>query len=641
MALVFSDRLRDPIHGLIPLTACERDLLRTKPFSRLRGVRQMGMAYVVYPGAHHTRYEHVVGAMHTAWLLSESLPIFSERDLRLIRLGALCHDLGHRPFSHSLEDAARRFASNPQYAFLSEFLDHEERTREIVEHDPEILEVLSRYDEYQDIERTEIAQVAVGEHPRSALNLFTHSEIDADRIDYVLRDNYYCGFTHGVDTQSLIDLYVPDPEHGLVLSARHTYVATQLLAARYHLISNIQNNPLSRLGDLLLAECVRQSLEGADEERRTEFSLVVNLGQDYDLEQFLRKYAGEAWARLNAMVSGREPFRELTTYDFSLLSPMARFALRSLQVPGRSVAQQMQDRLNAQTSVAYLIDRVSISPPVDPLPVEPAGHAPWHGRLTDLPNVHGLVDASLEGVALRVYIPAEAEPDKDADRFRDWVLAYRRLDPGMDPTRAEGILHELWDGDRVQFGLLLALEEIALDLLVEQVRSTPSRLALIFVLCQVGIETIEQLTGEGRLYIDGREGLISLLRHPQIQQLVGAQLSNGYSSQTPSGALLNDLRYLQRCGLLYAPTRIERTKNVFVRRPKYGITGWGKRLLKTLVEAGEPWPLISTLQETMKLLLEPQLEAYREYFSLLREDQPSSSARRRELRRQMSIPFTR
>lgn len=639
--MIFKDRLRDPIHGLIPLTACERDLLRTKPFSRLRGVRQMGMAYVVYPGAHHTRYEHVVGAMHTAWLLSESLPIFSERDLRLIRLGALCHDLGHRPFSHSLEDAARRFASNPDYAFLREFLDHEERTREIVEHDPEILEVLSRYPEYQDIAPKEIAQVAVGEHPRSALNLFTHSEIDADRIDYVLRDNYYCGFTHGVDTQSLVDLYVPDAEHGLVLSASHTYVATQLLAARFHLISNIQNNPLSRLGDLLLAECVRQALAGADESRRTEFASVVNLGQDYDLEQFLRKYAGEAWAKLNAMVSGREPFRELTTYDFTLLSPMARFALRSLQLPGRSVAQQMQDRLNAQTSVDYLIDRISISPPVDPLPVEPAGHAPWHGRLTDLPNVHGLVDASLEGVGLRVYLPATAEPDQDSGLFRGWVLSYRRLDPGMDPAKAENILTELWDGNRVQFGLLLALEEIALDLLVEQVRVNPSRLALIFMLSQVAIETIERLNGEGRLYIDGREGLIALLRHPLIQQLTGERLSNAYASQTPSGALLNDLRYLQRCGLLYAPTRIERTKNVFVRRPKYGNTGWGKRLLRSLNESGESWTFLSILQETIKRILEPNLDAYREYFSLLRDDQPGSSARRRELRRQMPIPFTR
>ena len=87
MSLHFTDSVRDPIHGLIPLTACERDLMRTRALSRLRGVRQMGMAYVIYPGAHHTRFEHVIGAMHTAWLIASDLPIFGFQEQRRARLG--------------------------------------------------------------------------------------------------------------------------------------------------------------------------------------------------------------------------------------------------------------------------------------------------------------------------------------------------------------------------------------------------------------------------------------------------------------------------------------------------------------------------------------------------------------------------
>ncbi len=639
--MIFSDRVRDPIHGMIPLTACERDLLRTKPFSRLRGVRQMGMAYVVFSGAHHTRYEHVIGAMHTAWLLSNTLPIFSADDLMLIRLGALCHDLGHRPFSHSLEDAARRFASDPEYAFLKGYLDHEEHTREILEHDPEIGEVLSRHPEYRRLDRHEIALVAIGEHPRPELNMFTHSEIDADRIDYILRDNYYCGFTHGVDTQALVDLYVPDAEYGLVLSASHTYVATQLLSARFHLISNVQNNPRSRLGDLLLAECICAALKGADEATKARFDQVVNQGQDADLEQFLRDRAPERWAQMQAMVYGREPYRVLTTYDFPVLSPMARFALRSLQVPGLSVAQQLQDRLAEQTSGGYLIDRLSISPPVYPLPVEPAGHAPWHGRLTDLPTVQGIVDASLEGVAIRVYVPADADLADDAARFTDWAASYQRLDPSMTAAKAEGTLQELWEGDRVEFGLLMALEEIGLDMLIAQVGTDPSRLALVFLSIYAALDTLERATGDPRLYIDGKEGVVTLLNHPAMRPLLQDKLAGTYAASQPTGELLNDLRYLQRCGLVYAPTRVERAKNVFVRRPKYGTTGWGKRLFRMLTSNAESRAFVDQLETATEQVFGPYLDAYREYFTLLDAGGADTGARRRELRRQMPVSVTR
>lgn len=639
--MIFSDRVRDPIHGMIPLTACERDLIRTKPFSRLRGVRQMGMAYVVFSGAHHTRYEHVIGAMHTAWLLSSTLSIFSPDDLRLIRLGALCHDVGHRPFSHSLEDAARRFASDPEYAFLKSYLDHEEHTREILLTDAEIGEVLARHPEYRHLDRHEIALVAIGEHPRPELNLFTHSEIDADRIDYILRDNYYCGFTHGVDTQALVDLYVPDAEYGLVLSASHTYVATQLLSARYHLISNVQNNPRSRLGDLLLAECICAALKGADEPTKASFDRVVNQGQDADLEQFLRQHAPAQWGLMQAMVAGREPYRELTTYDFQVLSPMARFALRSLQVPGQSVAQQVQDRLAEETSGGYLVDRISISPPVYPLPVEPAGHAPWHGRLTEMPTVQGIVDASLEGVAIRVYAPADADLDDDAARFTGWVQDYQRLDVSMDEAKAEGMLQELWNGDRVTFGLLMALEGITVDLLIEQVGRDPSRLALVFMAIYAALDTLEVATGDPRLYIDGREGVATLLTHPALRPVLQDKLPRTYAGGQPTGELLNDLRYLQRCGLVYAPTRVERAKNVFVRRPKFGTTGWGKRLFRMLTGPAESRAFAGRLEGAMREVFGSHLDAYREYFALLATGGAETAARRRELRRQMPVSVTR
>src|SRR5690349_4067365 len=109
----FTHSIRDPIHGMVPVTECEWERLLGTAFSRMRGVRQMGMASISYPGAHHTRFEHMIGAMHVSWLLCADLEFLSDRDKRLIRLATLCHDLGHWPYSHSLEDAARRHASQP------------------------------------------------------------------------------------------------------------------------------------------------------------------------------------------------------------------------------------------------------------------------------------------------------------------------------------------------------------------------------------------------------------------------------------------------------------------------------------------------------------------------------------------------
>jgi HD superfamily phosphohydrolase len=628
--------IRDPIHGTIDLTAYERDLLRTPPFARLRGVRQMGMAYTVYPGAHHTRYEHVIGAMHTAWTLCRNLPNLSEADKRLIRLAALSHDLGHRPFSHSLEDAARRFADRPHMAFLSEFLDHEERSRDLLLHDPDIGAVLARYPETAGIDRAELALLATGEHPEARLNLLIHSEIDADRIDYVLRDNYYCGFAHGVDTQSLTELYVPDETYGLVLNADRSYVATQLLSARYHLISNIQNNALVRLGDLLLASCIEQSLYDADAAVRESFRSAANEGQDSDMEQFLRRHGGAAWAQLQALVRGELPYGERLLLDFPLLSPFARYALQTLQQRGRSVGQPLQEAIADQVPGGLLVDLRRISPPVDPLRTSRDSLLPWHGRLTDQPAVRGLVLASLEALGLRAYEPTAGIPPLTPEAFSKLADAYRVLDSSMDPEKAEGLLQQFWQGDRTGFGLLLALEATAFEQARAKLQEVPSRLDRLFLSSYAALRYLEDALLDPRIYLDGQEAIFHLLSQPQLQDLFGAP-GPDWSVAHSVGPWQNDLLFLEQAGLLAAPVRVERVRNVFVPRPKYGSTGWGRRLYHMLTAGETVWR--DRLQEAVADILGPHLDTYRAYFGLLGAE--AEGARRRELRRSMPVPITR
>ncbi len=629
----FPHSLRDPIHGMVPMTACEWELLRTRALSRLRGIRQMGMAYVVFPGAHHTRFEHVIGAMHTAGLLAERLG-FDDSELRLIRLAALFHDIGHRPFSHSLEDAARRHVDRPELSFLHQFLDHEQRTRELVCTDPEIGEVLARHPDYRDFDREELALAAIGEHARPEFNFFTHSEIDADRIDYVLRDNYYCGFAPGVDLPALRELYVPDPTYGIVLNTERLYVAQQILFARFHLISQVQNNPFSRLGDLILAECMRDALLSADEDGRREFTRIVNEGQDSDLEHFLRLHAPASWAALQGLVSGASTVEERFSYDFRVLSPVARYGIQSLRLEGLSVAQQLQERLSPDLDA--LIDITRVKAPTDPIPTTPTGLVPWHGKLTEFPTIQGIIAASHDGAALHVYGPADMRVSDEA--FERWVERYKLLDPSMDPAKAEGMLTELWGGDKTRMGLLLAMEEATFDLLAEQIRHTPSRMDVLFLVCYLTLRQLEEVLGEERLYLDGMEAVWALVRHPEVVAAFGDRYPKAFETSEPSGTFAGDLGYLQRCGLLYVMTRLERVRNAFVERPKYGGTGWGRRLARLLAEPADSEKL-ARIDQAVRGLILPHQEVYREYFGLLGAS--GGAARRRELRRLMPVAITR
>ncbi len=96
--------IKDPIHGYIRVSETERTVVDTRPVQRLRRLRQLAGSEFVYPAANHTRFEHVLGAMHLAGALSEVLPTqLDAHDQEQIRLAALLHDIGHGPFSHVFE----------------------------------------------------------------------------------------------------------------------------------------------------------------------------------------------------------------------------------------------------------------------------------------------------------------------------------------------------------------------------------------------------------------------------------------------------------------------------------------------------------------------------------------------------------
>ncbi len=251
--------LRDPIHGFIEADALEAALINSRPLQRLRFIHQLGLTFLVYPGAEHTRFSHVLGAMALAGRVFDALmgkagdllPA-SERPLarRLVRLAALVHDLGHAPFSHSAEELFERG------------IDHEEMTRRLLASD-EVATIFARLGE--GLDPAAVAALLAGDVPpeRRFLAQVISGELDVDKMDYLLRDSLFCGVRYGVyDLDRLLDTLavVADPETGALgvgVEEGGVHAIEALVLARYYMFTQVYFNVTGKALENHLSEWMR------------------------------------------------------------------------------------------------------------------------------------------------------------------------------------------------------------------------------------------------------------------------------------------------------------------------------------------------------------------------------------------------
>ncbi len=237
--------LKDPIHGNIYFPDEEVGILDSKEFQRLRNVKQLGLTYLVYPSATHSRFEHSIGTYFLANKLSGYLK-FSKEDAQKVRLAALLHDVGHGPFSHTSE-----------YAVLTRYdpkFTHEKNTAQILKKSP-ITESLSSIG----FSGAEIAKIAV-EH-KSKLSEIISGEIDVDRMDYLVRDSYYAGAAYGViDMDRLMDLLHFKNGH-LFLDERGVAVGESVVIARYLMYPTVYEHHTTRIADSMFAFALFSALD--------------------------------------------------------------------------------------------------------------------------------------------------------------------------------------------------------------------------------------------------------------------------------------------------------------------------------------------------------------------------------------------
>jgi len=255
--------IRDPLWNNIRLDALSFELIDTPAFQRLRYVRQLGLAFLVYPGATHSRFEHALGTYHLA---RRTLTLFEDQDdfasigrdeCMLTRIAALLHDIGHYPFSHALEEIGA--------------MHHEDVARPLI-CDGEVAEVLRRELGAEAPER--IVSLIRGESDSPLQGLISGS-IDLDKLDYLRRDAFMCGVAYGeIDVDRLVNALVivrdPDtdaPRVGMIekgLSALES-----LLFARYQMYRNVYWHHAVRSATAMYKRLVADALDAGALDART------------------------------------------------------------------------------------------------------------------------------------------------------------------------------------------------------------------------------------------------------------------------------------------------------------------------------------------------------------------------------------
>jgi len=225
--------IRDPLWNNIRVDALALRLIDTRAFQRLRYVRQLGLAYLVYPGASHSRFEHALGAYNLA---RHALAMLEERgfthglpsdECRVVRCAALLHDIGHYPYSHALEEIGA--------------LHHEEVARPLIT-TGEVAEVLR--DGLGDDAPERIMALVRGRSD-SALQGLISGSLDLDKIEYLKRDAFMCGVNYGdIDVDRLLNslTVVDDPDgrgRAVGLYEKGLSALESLLFAKYQMYRNV------------------------------------------------------------------------------------------------------------------------------------------------------------------------------------------------------------------------------------------------------------------------------------------------------------------------------------------------------------------------------------------------------------------
>lgn len=261
----------DPIYGFITIpNSLIFDLIAHRYFQRLRRISQMGLSYLVYPGAHHTRFHHALGCMHLMRKAVEVLRFkeveISEEEENALLAAILLHDIGHGPFSHAMEHSIVTGISHEAISLL--FME-----RLNVEFNGSL---------------TLAIEIFKGKYPRNFMCQLISGQLDMDRTDYLKRDSFYTGVAEGnINAERLITmLNVVDDE--LVVEEKGIYSVEKFLVARRLMYWQVYLHKTSVAAEQLLMRVLKRAKELSDRgvELKSSNALAHFLKNDIDKSNF-------------------------------------------------------------------------------------------------------------------------------------------------------------------------------------------------------------------------------------------------------------------------------------------------------------------------------------------------------------------
>ena len=392
--------LRDPVHRYIHIEyEVIWNLLNSRWVQRMRRIRQLGGAFSVYPGADHTRFSHSVGVYEIVRRMITEIPdiceALSEREKITVMAAALLHDLGHAPFSHAFE------------AILQE--SHETYTCRIIEEDPEIRGILEAAAEGL---AKQTADVIRHQSANPLLSQLISGQLDADRMDYLLRDAYFTGTKYGEFDMERIFRTMRVENGRVVIKESGIYAVENYVMARYHSYWQIYYHPGARSYEALL-RCLFRRLRDLAQVGRLPESIpefeplmkqeTLTLDQYFALDEYACSYAFERLSHGDDPIAADLSARLLNRGVFDYIAATAdniRHVRACLEKAGFDPRYyQAKDDVMQKVYVPYHGD---------------SNNAIWirlhGGRILELSEASSIVSCLVQGKTLRderIYYPKE------------------------------------------------------------------------------------------------------------------------------------------------------------------------------------------------------------------------------------------
>lgn len=234
--------INDPIYGFITIPGkLVFQLMEHKYFQRLRRISQMGFSYIVYPGAHHTRFHHALGAM---FLMQKAVQVLRAKNIQIsakeeesLYIAILLHDIGHGPFSHAMERSIVESVSHEQISLL-------------------FMEYLNT----QFNKRLHLAiKIFKDEYPRKFLHQLVSGQLDMDRLDYLKRDSFYTGVPEGTVNAERIIAMLNVKDDSLVVEEKGIYSVEKFIVARRLMYWQVYLHKTGIVAEQLLVRILRRA----------------------------------------------------------------------------------------------------------------------------------------------------------------------------------------------------------------------------------------------------------------------------------------------------------------------------------------------------------------------------------------------